>query len=55
MLVNTCLRRYGHVFHQVTNYQMWEVMELEVGGKKKGPSDLWKECVKNHLEQIGLK
>ena len=56
MLVHTPFQWNDHVIRQDTKYQIWEFMEPEVGGKrKKGPSKLWKKCLKNHVGQIGLK
>ena len=55
MVIQSCLRWYGHVMRGDINYQRQEVMEVEITGKrKKGrPKKLWEECEKKNLERYG--
>ena len=57
MIVQSRLRWYGHVMRGDISYQICEVMEVEITGKrKKGRSSKsWEECVKKDLEQYGLR
>ena len=47
---------YGHAMHAEISSQVWEVMEVEITGKrKKGqPRKSWEECVQKYLEWYGL-
>ena len=57
MVIQSRLRRYGHVMCGDINSKIREVMEVEITGKrKKGrPRKLWEECVKKDLERYGLR
>ena len=57
MIIQSRLRRYGHVMRGDINSQISEVMEVEITWKrKKGqPRKSWEECVKKDLDQYGLK
>ena len=57
MIIESCLRRYGHVMRGDINSQISEVMEVETNGKrKKGrPRKSWEECVKKDLKRYGLR
>ena len=48
---------YGHVMHGDINSQMYEVMKVEITGKRnKGqPRKSWEGCVKKGLERDGLR
>ena len=57
MIIQKCLRCYGHVIRRDINSQIHEVMEVEISEKKKKgrPRKLWEECVKKDLERYGLR
>ena len=57
IIIQSRLRWYGHVMRGNINSQIYEVMELEIIGKrKKGrPKKSWEECVKKDLERYDLK
>ena len=57
MIIQSCLRWYGHVMRGDKNSQIREVMEVELTGKKKKgqPRKSWEECIKKDLEQYGLR
>ena len=52
MIIQSRLQWYSHVMHGDINSQIYEVMEVEITGKrKKGRSrKSWEECVKKDLE-----
>ena len=51
------IRRYGHVMRGDINFQICEIMEVEITEKRiKGrPRKAREECVKKDLERFGLK
>ena len=57
MIIQSCLRWYGHAMCGDINSQIREVMEAEITGKKKKgrPRKLWEECIKKDLERYGLR
>ena len=57
LIIQSRLRWYGHVMRGDINFQISEVMEIEITGKrKKGRSSKsWEECVKKDLERYGLR
>ena len=57
MIIQSRLRWYGHVMRGNINSQIYEVMELEIIGKrKKGrPKKSWEECVKKDLERYDMR
>ena len=57
LIIQSHLRWYGHVKHGDINFQIREVMQVEVTGKRKKnrPRKSWEECVKKDLEQYGLR
>ena len=57
MIVQSCLRWYGHIMRGDINSLIHEVMEVEITGKrKKGrPRKSWEGCVKKDLERYGLR
>ena len=52
MIIQSHLWWYGHVMRGYINYQIREVMEVEVTGKKKKgrPSKSWEECIRKDFE-----
>ena len=57
LIIQSCLRWYGHVMRGDINSQIREVVEVEITGKrKKGrPRISWEECIKKDLERYGLR
>ena len=52
MIIQNHLWWYGNVMRGYVNYQIREVMEVELTGKKKKvrPSKSWEECIRKDFE-----
>ena len=57
MILQSRLWWYGHVMHEDIDSQMYEVMKVEITGKrnKDQPGKSWERCVKKGLERDGLR
>ena len=57
MILQSRLWWYGHVMHGDINSQMYEVMKVEIIGKrnKDQPRKSWEGCVKKGLVRDGLR
>ena len=57
MIMQSCLQWCSHVICQDINFQIHEVMELEITEKRKKsqPKKLWEECVTRDLEQYDFR
>ena len=57
MIIKSRLRWYGHVMRGDISFQIREVMEVKITGKRKNGRlrKSWEECVKKDLERYGWK
>ena len=57
MIIQSRLRWYSHVICLDINFQICEVMEIEITGKRKmgQPKKSWEECIEKDLEYYGLR
>ena len=57
LIIRNCLRWYGHVMRGDINFQICEVMEVEITEKKKKdqPRKLQQECVKKDMKRYGCR
>ena len=57
MIILSCIWWYCYVICQDIDSQIFEVMELEITGKRKNsqPRNLWEGCIMKDLEWYGLR